>query len=433
MDHVLLQALAQRKRFNSLRHAVPAGMISGETSAMMRWFEAYYTLFPEREAVDVDELQSMIRLRSGNSTPEQIQLTLRLAETLRIPVDETSIRGILSVLTQNDLAGRVGAVVERFLNGEEVDLAFELQGMSQQAVRTLAQSAPDDYIDTPIGDLLAEVSEDKGLKLRRWACTREHILGLQGGASVAIAARPDKGKTSLIAAILTDLAPQLAHLKDLFGEGRPILWLNNEGSGKRIIPRIYQAALGMDLNGIIALSNAGKLEEAYCKAIGGPINTIRVKDMHGSTLSQIDQVIEQINPSVVVGDMLGNFRLSSASNGANKADMIEQIWQEWREMMVRHDCVGFGTVQVSVEGGNQLYPPYSALKDSKTGIQGAVDIILMMGALDNPDPGIQCIRGLSSPKNKFAAPGKPSCFQAEMYFDGAKCIFNDGSGATPEK
>lgn len=428
MDNVLLAALSERKRWNSLRHAVPAGTLAPETNAMLAWFAAYYQTFPDRDTLEVDELQSMIRLRSGAATPEQVQITLNLAETLRIPVDDVAVNGIVHLLTQNDLAGKVAALTLRYQEGDEFDYAYEVAQLSTVAKRTLAQSAPDDYIDTPIGELLQETTDDRGLKLRRWAVTRDHILGLQGGASVAIAARPDKGKTSLIAAILTDLAPQVVAL---YGVDRPILWLNNEGSGKRIIPRIYQAALGKDLTEIIALSNAGQLEAAYTKAIGGPIGTIRVKDMHGASLSMIDQVIEQVRPSVVVGDMLGNFRLGSASSGANKADMIEQIWQEWREMMVRHDCVGFGTIQVSVEGGNMLYPPYSALKDSKTGVQGAVDIILMMGAMDTADPGMATVRGLSSPKNKFAAPGKPSCFQAEMYFNGAACVFNDGSTSTP--
>ena len=427
MDNVLMAALRERKRWNTLRHAVPAGTMAPETNAMLQWFQAYYNTFPERDFVEVDELQSMIRLRSGAASPEQVQLTINLAETLRIPVDDVAINGVVLLLTQNDLAGRAAALITRFQEGEEVDVAHELHNIAGAAKRVIAQSAPDDYIDTPIGDLLRETTDDHGLKLRRWDVTRKHLLGMQGGASVAIAARPDKGKTSLIAAILTDLAPQVVQL---YGD-RPILWLNNEGSGKRIIPRIYQAALGMDLNGIVELSNAGKLEAAYTKAIGGPLGLLRVKDMHGASLSMIDQVLEQVRPAVVVGDMLGNFRLGNAPTGGNKADMIEQIWQEWREMMVRHDCIGFGTIQVSVEGGNMLYPPYSALKDSKTGVQGAVDVILMMGALDTTDPAAATIRGLSSPKNKFAAPGMPSCFQAEMYFDGAKCVFNDGSTTTP--
>ena len=33
----------------------------------------------------------------------------------------------------------------------------------------------------------------------------------------------------------------------------------------------------------------------------------------------------------------------------SEADAVEQIWQEWRELMVRHDCIGMATVQISVE------------------------------------------------------------------------------------
>ena len=424
MDSLLLHALSNKQRYNSLKHVVPQGMVAPDTLAMMQWFGAYFSAFPERDAVDVDELQSLVRLRSAHASPESVQITLHLIEQLRQKPDDTAINGILGQLYELDLSGRAAALIEKYQRGEEVDLAYELSRLSQQAVRSKASASPDDYIKTSIDELLAEVSDDKGLKFRRIAALREHILGLQGGASVAIAARPDKGKTSFIASVLTDFAPQVVQM---YGGERPILWLNNEGSGKRIIPRIYQAALGKDLNEIIRMSNAGQLVPAYTGAIGGIPDLIRVKDMHGASLAQIEQVIEAQRPAVVVADMLANFRLSGAVAGGNKADAVEQIWQEWREFMVRHDCVGLATVQISVEGGNMLYPPYSALKDSKTGIQGATDVIIMMGSLDNPDA--QTIRGLSSPKNKFAAPGKPSCFQSEVYFDGARCVFNDGSGA----
>lgn len=424
MDSLLLHALSNKQRYNSLKHVVPQGMVAPDTLALMQWYGAYFGAFPERDAVDVDELQSLVRLRSAHAATESVQITLHLIEQLRQKPDDTAINGILGQLYELDLSGRAAALIEKYQRGDEVDLAYELSRLSQQAVRSKASATPDDYIKTGIDELLAEVSDDKGLKFRRIAALREHVLGLQGGASIAIAARPDKGKTSLIASVLTDFAPQVVQM---YGGERPILWLNNEGSGKRIIPRIYQAALGKDLNEIILMSNANKLVPAYTEAIGGIADLIRVKDMHGASLAQIEQVIEAQRPAVVVADMLANFRLSSAVNGANKADAVEQIWQEWRELMVRHDCIGMATVQISVEGGNMLYPSYSALKDSKTGIQGATDVIIMMGSLDNPDA--QTIRGLSSPKNKFATPGKPSCFQSEVYFDGARCVFNDGTGA----
>lgn len=422
MDNTLLHALSKRQQYNSLKHTVPQGMFGQETLALLQWFGAYYNTFPDHEHVDFNELKTLVRLRSAGSPVEAVQVTLHLIDRLAVPVDQNSVQNVLGQLYELDLQGRAAALITRHQAGEEVDLSYELSKMAQAAVRAKASATPDDFITTSVADILSEVSDDKGLKFPITAL-REHILGLQGGASIAIAARPDKGKTSLIAKILTHFGPQVTKM---YGDKRPMLWLNNEGSGKRIIPRIYQAALGMDLNEIIALSNQNQLVPRYTEAIGGVPDLIRVKDMHGASLAQIEQVLESQKPAVCVADMLGNFRLGGAANGSNKADAVEQIWQEWRELMVRHDCIGLATIQISVEGGNMLYPPYSALKDSKTGVQGATDVILMMGSLDNPDA--QTLRGLSSPKNKFATPGKPSCFQAEVVFDGARCKFDDGLG-----
>lgn len=422
MDLLLLHALTNRQRFKSLLHVVPQGMISQDTQAMLAWFGAYYNTFPEHDFIHIDELQSLIRLKAAGASQEQIAITMHLSEQLRKPVDEASLRGILGQLHELDLSGKAGALITKYNNGEEVNLAYELNKLSGLAVRSMAQSAPDDYIDTPIADLLAEISNDKGVKFRRIACLRESIAGMMGGASIAIAARPDKGKTSFIASVITDFAPQLP---EYFGPDRPILWLNNEGSGKRIIPRVYQAALQADLPEIIHLSNQGLLVPKYTEAVGGTADIIRVKDMHGASLAQIEQVVESMRPAVVVFDMLANFRLGGTANGANKADMIEQMWQSVREMAVLHDFIALSTVQISAEGDDQFYPPYSALKDSKTGVQGATDVILMLGSKHAIE--YNSLRGLSTPKNKFAVAGKPSCVMAEVAFDGAKCAFYDGS------
>lgn len=421
MDLLILAALSSKRRYNTLIRAVPQGMVTQDTQVMLAWFGAYFAAFPERDFIVVDELNSLIRLRSGNASAESVALTLHLCERLREPVDEAAIRGILGQLHELDLSGRAGALISRYNNGEEVDLAYELSRISAETVRSIGQSTPDQYCDTPIADILAEVTNDRGLKFNNIPLLRDNLMGLQGGASIALAARPDKGKTSLVASTVTSFAPQI---ESIFGPGRCILWLNNEGTAKRIVPRVYQAALQKDLDEVIAMSNAGELVDAYTAAIGGNHDMIRVKDMHGASLAKIEQVIEHMRPAVVVFDMLANFHLSGASNGANKADMVEQLWQGTRELAVRHDFVALSTVQISVEGGNDLFPTYSALKDSKTGIQGATDVILMLGALDAVEA--QSIRGISTPKNKFAMPGKQSYIKGQLYFDGARCTFTEG-------
>jgi hypothetical protein len=421
MDLLILKALANRKRFNSLRSAVPDGMITGETAAMLAWYQAYYDAFPEASEVIPADLASLVKLRSVNADPSAVAITLLLVSKLDEYVSEDRINGMVGQLYELDLSGRAGAIISRYNNGGEVDLAYELNKLAQETVRAKGQATPDTYIDTAIRDLLNEVSDDRGVKFRRFSLLKDAILGLQGGASVAVAARPDKGKTSFIASILTDFAPQCV---EFFGADRPILWLCNEGSGKRIIPRIYQAALGLDLNELIALSNAGTLEQKYSKAIGAKSDYIRVKDAHGMSLPQIEQVIEAMRPSMVIYDMLANVRLGKGESSGNKADEIEKLGQGIREMAVIHDHIALSTVQISVDGGNDLYPPYTHLKDSKTALQGAVDIIIMLGSLDNP--AAETLRGISTPKNKFGAPGKPSCVRGEVYFDAPRCTFAEG-------
>src|SRR5690606_7020227 len=108
--------------------------------------------------------------------------------------------------------------------------------------------------------------------------------------------------------VLADFAPQCI---DFFGPDRPILWLNNEGSGKRIIPRNYQAALHKTLPEIVEMERAGTLEAAYLEAIGQE-QYIRVKDVHGASLAQVEQIVEDMQPCVVVFDMLANFRMGMA-------------------------------------------------------------------------------------------------------------------------
>lgn len=425
MDANILAALSNRQRFRSISAFVPQGMLTPETQAMIQWFTLYYSTFTEHEDIDVDNLKWLIEQRSGEASAESKAITLQYADLLRRKPDEGTVKGVLGSLYDLDFTGKAGAILAAYERGEDIDPVHEIDLLARDIKRAKANGKAGDYIDTSIDDLLKDIEGDVGIKFRRIPALFKAIAGMQGGASIAIGARPDKGKTSFIADVLTDWAPQCI---EFFGPDRPILWLNNEGSGKRIIPRIYQAALGLDLNGITALSNQGQLQQAYNEAIGGVPNYIRVKDVHGASLAHIEQVVEDMNPCVVIFDMLANVRMS-ATAGGNKADSVEAAWQEVREMAVRFDFIAASTVQVSAEGGNMLYPPYSALKDSKTGIQGATDVILMLGALDNPQ--LATLRGIGTPKNKFAISGQPSYIQAQLEFDAPRCRFIQTEGVGP--
>lgn len=420
-DLLILKALLTRKRWRSLSGAVPVETLSTTGRSLFQWINAYWNQAAETiEVLDCSALEAFIKLKA-NATPEQLALTAQILKQLNKPVQQEVMDSIIASLLERDFSGRAGALIARFNEGAEIDLVYELSNLSQAVKRQISNSSVEDFIDTDIGILLSEQADDHGLKLPTMLLST-HIKGLLGGDLVAIAARPDKGKSSLLAAICTHLAPQIPKC---FDADRPILWLNNEGSGKQIVPRVYQAALKVDGDVLQQYNAEGTLVDRYTKAVGHK-HRIRVKDMHGASFAQIEQVIEAMNPCVVLFDMVANFRggLGGGSSGGNKTDEIESKWQAMREMAVQHDFIAFGTIQVSADGDDMLYPPYGALKDSKTSVQGAVDILLMLGALNSPD--MQSVRGLSTPKNKRQLPKMPSYVQGQVHFDAAKCQFLDG-------
>ncbi len=419
MDKLILSVLRDRGKFRQLRGAVPDDLVGQETLSMLAWYDCWFKAFPERDTVDTESLRTLFNLRVGQSIDDnQRAIMAMLFRKLDEPVDQHEVDGITAQLYERDFKGKAAALINRYDNGDEIDLTFELNRLAHENMRRISASSPASYIDDPIEDILNDFQGDRGLKLVT-QLLRSSVGGLQGGDSVAIAGRPDKGKTSLLAANLVNFAPQL---EALGWGGRPMLWLNNEGSGRRIIPRIYQAALKCTFTEMVSKSNAGILVPEYQAAMHN--QRILVKDMHGATLGQIEQVIEELKPCVVVYDMLANFRMPSAGGG-NKTDALEQMWQEVREQAVRHDFVAFPTVQISADGDDQMYPPYSALKDSKTGIQGATDVILMMGALNAIE--MDSVRGFSTPKNKRQMQGTPSNTPGQVFFDKERCVFEDGN------
>lgn len=416
-DILILAALRDRQRYRTLVHAVPEDMLGQDARFLLAWYKLYWVAYPEHTHLDLDSLAALLKLRSGY-TREQLAIALHQVRQLDREFPPGATEGVVRQLTEMELSGKAGRLLTQYNSGAEVDLAYELAQLSQGTLRSISQSAPTSWIDDPIEDILAKEGEDHGLKFPT-AALREHVKGVLGGTSIAVGARVDSGKTSLVAYIVQHWAKQL---DEYFDPDRPILWLNNEGKGQRIVPRLYQAALGVEVPELVCMSKAGELLPAYEAAVGRA-DRIRVKDMHGASFAQIESVIEAMRPAVVVWDMLANFRLPGRADG-NKADEVEAKWQRVREMAVQHDFVSLATVQVSIEGSDMLYPPISAMKDSKTGAQGASDIIVMLGALNSPE--MAKLRGVSTPKNKFGMPGKPSCVQAEVLFDASTCTFKDG-------
>lgn len=411
MDLTILAALMSRRRWTSLHHAVPKDTLTPETGAMMAWFSLYYTTFPEREHIDVDELLSLIRLRSTGSSAEQVAVAVALANKLRTPVPADVIQGIASSLYERDFAGRAGSLINQYNDGGEVDLAYEVGMLAQAARRAIVDGATPNWASGDILDYLAQESDEGGLQWTTFPILNATLKGLQRGDNVAISAPTDKGKTSLLCRLAVDFQEQA---KVLYPD-QPLLYLVNEGTQERITTRMYQTVCGKSRHDMQAMAESGELQRLFNERMGGR-DMIRVANIHGKSVAQVSRIIEQHSPHTVITDMTGRIRaMSNKSGGGNDIAQLEEVWNDMRELAVLQDFAHIGTTQVSAEGFDMFHPPLSAMQNSKTGIQTTLDLVLMMGA--KLDQQFINIRGISTPKNKLARSGQQSLQKFEVNFN----------------
>ena len=412
-DHLILHALRDRRRYSMLRSAVPDDMLSPDSTNMLAWFALFFNTYPEAERVEVDQLQALIKLRADPAAgADAVAIVQHLAGTLQHEPPADAIAGISNTLRERDLSGRAGAILAKYNRGEEIDLAYELKALALDAKREMQQGGVHSWADGSIADYLKEDADEGGLQLDAFGdILTKTLKGLRPGDNIAIVAPTDKGKTSLLCRICASFAKQrrLAYLED----NRPILYLVNEGQAERITTRMWATTLDIGREQMYAWSNDGTLEGHYSNAIGDR-RAIVLKNIHGKNVSQVEQIIEHFNPYVVITDMTGRIRaVSNRGGGANDFGQLEEVWNGMRELAAIHDFLHMGTIQVSAEGLDQLFPPLSAMQNSKTGIQTTLDLCLMVGALTN----LPNVRGISTPKNKLARSGMKSENQIQVVFD----------------
>lgn len=386
---------------------------------MLAWYDLYFNTFPEREAVDVDELISLVRLRSGTASADSVGVMVHLCNLLRVPLDETALTGIVGQLYELDLSGRAAALIAQYNNGDEIALAYELQMLAAHTRRSMVEGNQPNWAHRSIHELLQEDSDDGGLQWSMFNQLQQALKGLHRGNNVAIVAPTDQGKSSLLCRCAVSFQQQA---KTIY-PGEKTLYLVNEGTADNIQRRLYQTVLQATREGMLAKTNE-ELEEIYCSVVGAR-DSIKAMNIHGKNVAQITNLIEAEKPHLVITDMTGRIRATSnRTGGANDINQLEEVWNDFRELAVIYNFAHMGTVQVSVEGTNMLYPPVTALQNSKTGIQTTLDLILMMGALQNP--AALGLRGISTPKNKLARSGHQSYNQFEVYFDGSVNAWKEG-------
>ena len=403
IDLSLLRLMKYRAEFLKIRGRIPSAALNKQTQALLSDFGKYFERLPEHERIDIPTFLTMFRAWHPKLSAEHITAYEQIIKKVDDDLPEDAKSGIMHTLMELRLGDDLLKLVTDFEDGDVPNIHAAIEEVLENFRRD-ADIKSMDFLRTDIGELLQYEIDDSGMRWRL-GCLNESMRGLRPGDFGIIAGRPDKGKTTLLASETTYMAPQLP-------EGRNVLWLNNEGPGNKIRPRLYQAALGLRMSEMLTMHQQGRLQTEYIAYMGEEWR-MRVFDVHGLDTYAVERLIEQNNAGLVVYDMIDNIR---GFGDAARTDLgLERMYQWARELAVKHEFAGIATSQISQEGDGMQFPTLPMLKDSKTGKQGACDFQIMIGASN--DPGLSRVRYIGAPKNKLRREGGPSDPRATVKYD----------------
>lgn len=354
LDLKLLRILRHKEDFRRVVGRVPAGAFDAATHTIINDFGRYFEQFPDHTSVDISTFLPMFRAWHPTLGAEKLAAFDAVLNKVQEPVspDERSV--VMQAVLELRLATDLQKSIEQWNDGELQDIRQALK-KHMESFKADAQISDIAWITDDIGELLQDDLNDAGLHWRL-ACLNNATRPLRPGDSLVIAGRPDKGKTTLVSSEITHWAQQLRPEQN-------ILWLNNEGPGKRIKPRLYQSALGITRTELVKLWQRNQIEQEYERKVGR-WDKIRIFDIHGKDVYSVEQIIEANNAGVVVFDMIDHIR--GFEIDSSRPDIrFEEMYKWARQCAVEMEFVSVATSQISNEGDGMRFPTLGMLKDSK--------------------------------------------------------------------
>lgn len=407
IDRALLQVIKYRDQYNRVHRYIPKASMDKKTIVIANDIGKYFKMDEKATVIDFSAFRSLFfNSWHRGMKDEQIDFYNELLTIVEEDVSEVIASEMIDQLVELEFATAVGNTVMQYNAGDDVSPLTEIKDLLNSAEDKLQSSVQADFLEFN-EEVLDDTDDDGGLLWHIDALNRVY-RNVLGGDQYIIAGRPGTGKTTFLTHLNYGLSQQMP-------ENKVIVWFNNESKKSRIMSRQIQSALNVTKSEANALKADGTLTAKYVEAMGSA-GRVRIYDIHGKDNLYLERILKSIgldNVGGIIFDMLDNVRFPTAKE-IREDQRLEKLYQWARERGVEYNAPTFATSQISNEGAGLMFPPTSALKDSKTGKQGACDGIIMIGSSE--DPTLEHFRGISMPKTKSKREGQES-LREEIYFD----------------
>lgn len=217
----------------------------------------------------------------------------------------------------------------------------------------------------------------------RWRLdTLNKMLGsLRKGDFGFLFARPETGKTTFLASEVTFMAQQAE---------APVLWINNEEGGNKVMLRCYQAALGVDMTTLFRDLEGNK--RRYHEITKGNLRLFDSASIHKST---VERLCRRLKPSLVIFDQID--KIVGFDN--DREDLRLGTIYQWARELAKTYCPVIGVCQADGSGEGQKWLTMANVANAKTSKQAEADWILGIGKIN--ESGYDSLRYLHLSKNKL--------------------------------
>lgn len=215
---------------------------------------------------------------------------------------------------------------------------------------------------------------------------------LRRGDFIIVGARPETGKTTFMASETSYFAELLTKA----GDGRPIVWINNEEQYSKVAFRIMQASLG--LTSEVLMSDLKRYQAEFEALCGKRRFIIPQNDAGFNTRHRVERLLKDTQPAAVVFDQLDKVH---GFSGSDDVAILAGKYQWGRDMAHEYGPV-FAISQASASDSGSEWIYSDQLRGSKTDKPGEADVILTIGAVKDPNKMYE--RYIHFPKNKLFGP-----------------------------
>lgn len=246
----------------------------------------------------------------------------------------------------------------------------------------LAPEGPE-FVTDDLEILYNKNVKERGLRWRLDSLNKS-LGSLRKGDFGFFFARPETGKTTFLASETTYMASCLRE------DQGPILWINNEEQGDKVMLRCYQAALDLKVQDLARDIN--KHKEDFVNLIK---HKIKIIDKANIYKNEIEALTNKWQPSLIVIDQID--KVKGFTNDRKDLELGEiYIWG--RELAKKY-CPVIGICQADGTGEGVKALTMNHVSNAKTSKQAEADFIVGIGKSHSRDE--EFIRYFNISKNKL--------------------------------